>query len=316
LVLRCRRLGPAGSRGLAEADGAGEIDRDALGDTALGHRHAKEAVEARHRDAVVRDHQKTGAGGVGDLAEEAAESFDIGVVERRVDLVEDANRRGVGQKHRKDQRECRQDLLKEKASDARADRIERKKVIALAQAREIDAILVTELSRWGRSTTDLEQMLQSLRARDVPVLAISGLQFNLSAPRGKMIASVMAALAEFARDLIGERIKSGIATAKFRGKAARPPTRTASIGPQRDKGPQVDRGWSELPVDRPPCRAQQRHGRGNPATRACGEPTKASVIVPKIVMALSDKDSGRVSATRGARDEHSTLPRHGFLVSK
>jgi hypothetical protein len=50
--------------------------------------------------------------------------------------------------------------------------------------------------------------------------------------------------------------------------------------------------------------------------RACGEPTKASVTVPKIVIAVSDTHSGRVSAARGARDEHSTLARHGFLVSK
>ena len=85
---------------------------------------------------------------------------------------------------------------KEKASGAKTDRIERKKVMALAQAREIDAILVTELSRWGRSTIDLVQTLQTLQtlqAWDVSVLAISGLQFDLSTPHGRMIASVMAA---------------------------------------------------------------------------------------------------------------------------
>ena len=107
-------------------------------------------------------------------------------------------------------------VYKEKASGAKTDRIERKKVMALAQAREIDAILVTELSRWGRSTIDLVQTLQSLQAWDVSVLAVSGLQFDLSTPHGKMIASVMAALAEFERDLIRERIKSG--PAKTRGK--------------------------------------------------------------------------------------------------
>lgn len=107
---------------------------------------------------------------------------------------------------------------KEQASGAKTDRIERKKVLALAQAREIDAILVTELSRWGRSTIDLVQTLQSLQAWNVSVLAISGLQFDLATPHGKMIASVMAALAEFERDLIRERIKSGIAAAKARGK--------------------------------------------------------------------------------------------------
>jgi putative DNA-invertase from lambdoid prophage Rac len=109
-------------------------------------------------------------------------------------------------------------VYKEKASGAKADRIERKKVMALAQAREIVAILVTELSRSGRSIIDLVRTLQSLQAWDVSVLAISGLQFDLSTPHGKMLAPVMAALAEFERDLIRERIKSGIAAAKARGK--------------------------------------------------------------------------------------------------
>jgi len=45
-------------------------------------------------------------------------------------------------------------VFKETASGANNARPERKKVMALAQTREIDAILVTELSRWGRSTQD------------------------------------------------------------------------------------------------------------------------------------------------------------------
>ena len=43
-------------------------------------------------------------------------------------------------------------VFKETGSGAKLDRVERKKVMALAQRREIDAVLVTELSRWGRST--------------------------------------------------------------------------------------------------------------------------------------------------------------------
>ena len=98
-----------------------QIDRDQLGDAAFGHRYAEKAVDTRHRDAVVGYDQEAGAGGVGDLAEQSTEPIDIGVVERRVDLVEDANRRGIGEKNREEQRERRQRLLKEKASDARAD---------------------------------------------------------------------------------------------------------------------------------------------------------------------------------------------------
>ena len=43
--------------------------------------------------------------------------------------------------------------FKETASGVKLDRAERKRVLALAQRREIDAVLVTEVSRWGRSTT-------------------------------------------------------------------------------------------------------------------------------------------------------------------
>lgn len=43
-------------------------------------------------------------------------------------------------------------VFKESVSGTKLDREERKKVLALAQARHIDAVLVTELSRWGRST--------------------------------------------------------------------------------------------------------------------------------------------------------------------
>jgi putative DNA-invertase from lambdoid prophage Rac len=107
---------------------------------------------------------------------------------------------------------------KETGSGAMVDRVERRKIMALAQARKIDAIVVTELSRWGRSTIDLVETLQALQAWDVSVLAVSGLQFDLSTPHGKMIASVMAALAEFEHDLIRDRVTSGLANAKARGK--------------------------------------------------------------------------------------------------
>ncbi|MCP5127667.1 MAG: recombinase family protein [Gammaproteobacteria bacterium] len=43
------------------------------------------------------------------------------------------------------------------------------------------------------------------------------MQFDLSTPQGKLIASLMAALAEFERDLLRERVRSGIAAAKARG---------------------------------------------------------------------------------------------------
>ena len=106
----------------------------------------------------------------------------------------------------------------EKASGSKNDRAERKMVINLARSRQIDAVVVTELTRWGRSTIDLIDSLHQLQSWGVSLVAQNGFQFDLSTPHGKMIASIMATLAEFERDLLKERIKSGIANARARGK--------------------------------------------------------------------------------------------------
>jgi DNA invertase Pin-like site-specific DNA recombinase len=108
-------------------------------------------------------------------------------------------------------------VFKETASGAKNDRVERKKVLAMAQAHEIDAILVTELSRWGRSTQDLVQTLDDLHGWKVSVLAQTGLSFDLGTASGKLMRTIMAGLAEFERDLIRDRVKSGLAAAKAKG---------------------------------------------------------------------------------------------------
>jgi DNA invertase Pin-like site-specific DNA recombinase len=108
-------------------------------------------------------------------------------------------------------------VWKEVASGAKDDRAERKEVMALAQARKIEVIVVTELTRWGRSMLDLFHTLQDLQAWNVSLVAQTGLQFDLRSAQGKLIASLMAALAEFERDLLRERVRSGIAAARKRG---------------------------------------------------------------------------------------------------
>jgi putative DNA-invertase from lambdoid prophage Rac len=108
-------------------------------------------------------------------------------------------------------------VFKETASGADNARPERIKVLTLARGREIDAILVTELSRWGRSTHDLVQTLDDLHGWKVSVLAQTGLSFDLGTASGKLMRTIMAGLAEFERDLIRERVKSGLALAKARG---------------------------------------------------------------------------------------------------
>jgi putative DNA-invertase from lambdoid prophage Rac len=95
---------------------------------------------------------------------------------------------------------------------------ERKELLAKAQTRAIDLILVTELSRWGRSLTDLVGTVEFLESRGVSLLTQSGLQFDLATAQGRLIASIFGAIAEFEAELIRERIKSGLANAKAKGK--------------------------------------------------------------------------------------------------
>ncbi len=109
-------------------------------------------------------------------------------------------------------------VFRETASGARNDRAESRQVMALAQAREIDVILVTELSRWGRSTIDLLHTLRDLEAHRVSLAALNGMTFDLATSVGRMMATVIAGLAEFERDLLRERVRSGLAAAKARGK--------------------------------------------------------------------------------------------------
>ena len=89
--------------------------------------------------------------------------------------------------------------------------------MALARSHQIDAVLVTELSRWGRSTQDLVQTLNDMHGWGVSVLAQAGLSFDLGTSSGKLMSTIFAGLAEFERDQIRERVKSGLNAARARG---------------------------------------------------------------------------------------------------
>jgi DNA invertase Pin-like site-specific DNA recombinase len=108
-------------------------------------------------------------------------------------------------------------IWKETVSGTKNNRNQRSIVMALAQSHSIDAILVTEMTRWGRSTIDLIETLQELQSWGVSLIAQTGLQFDLNTPQGRLIAHLMASLAEFERDLVRERVRSGVAAAKARG---------------------------------------------------------------------------------------------------
>ena len=60
--------------------------------------------------------------------------------------------------------------------------------------------------------------LNRLAGWNVSVVAMSGMTFELNTPHGRMMATLLAGIAQFERDLISERVKSGLAAARARGK--------------------------------------------------------------------------------------------------
>jgi DNA invertase Pin-like site-specific DNA recombinase len=118
-------------------------------------------------------------------------------------------------------------VVTEKASGTRDDRRERRGIIEAAKRRTFDVVLVSELSRWSRSTLDLILTLETLHASGVAVRALNGFDFDISTPHGRMLASVLGSLAQFERDMIAMRVKSGLVEARRKGvKLGRPPGKT------------------------------------------------------------------------------------------
>ena len=81
-----------------------------------------------------------------------------------------------------------------------------------------DVLLVTKLDRLGRNAMDVRATVEALADLGVRVhcLALGGV--DLTSPAGKMTMQVLAAVAEFERDLLIERTQAGLTRAKAEGK--------------------------------------------------------------------------------------------------
>lgn len=91
-----------------------------------------------------------------------------------------------------------------------------------------DVLVVTKLDRLGRNAMDVRATVEALTGLGVRVhcLALGGV--DLTSAAGKMTMGVIAAVAEFERDLLVERTQAGLARAKAEGKALGRPSALSS----------------------------------------------------------------------------------------
>jgi DNA invertase Pin-like site-specific DNA recombinase len=108
-----------------------------------------------------------------------------------------------------------QRLYTDIASGAKADRPGLE--AALHYLRAGDTLVVWKLDRLGRSLTHLIETVHRLDARGVGFKSLQE-HIDTTTSGGKLIFHVFAALAEFERDLIGERTKAGLQAARARGR--------------------------------------------------------------------------------------------------
>ncbi len=104
------------------------------------------------------------------------------------------------------------------ASGARGDRVGFRRLLADATKRRFDVIVVQRFDRAARSVKQLVQALEHLRRCRVAFLSIKE-DIDTSTPAGELIFHVMAAIGQFERALIGDRIRSGLERARALGKS-------------------------------------------------------------------------------------------------
>jgi DNA invertase Pin-like site-specific DNA recombinase len=97
-----------------------------------------------------------------------------------------------------------------------------------AKKRKFSAVLVWRFDRFARSVSHLLQALETFRAVGIDFVSLSE-QVDTSTPTGKMVFTVLGAVAELERSLIVERVRMGLQNARKHGKRiGRPPIRQLS----------------------------------------------------------------------------------------
>jgi DNA invertase Pin-like site-specific DNA recombinase len=79
-------------------------------------------------------------------------------------------------------------------------------------------LVVWKLDRLGRSLKHLLEIIEDLQHRGIGFQCLTGVQFDTTTPHGRFALQLFAAMAEYERALIQERVLAGLAAARARGR--------------------------------------------------------------------------------------------------
>ncbi|MDP2735966.1 MAG: recombinase family protein [bacterium] len=123
-------------------------------------------------------------------------------------------------------------------SGTKEKRPELDRLMADAHRRRLDAVVVWRFDRFARSVSHLLRALETFRSLGIEFVSLSE-QVDTSTPTGKMIFTVLGAVAELERSLIVERVRAGLRNARAKGKRLGRPRRAvdpAKIAAMRSQG--------------------------------------------------------------------------------
>lgn len=96
----------------------------------------------------------------------------------------------------------------------------------LEKIRDGETLVVAKLDRLGRDAQDVGATIKLLAERSIVVIVLQLGKLDLTSPAGKLMLTMLAAVAEMERDLLVERTQSGLARAKAEGKTLGRPSKT------------------------------------------------------------------------------------------
>ena len=118
-------------------------------------------------------------------------------------------------------------IYNEKMTVTKRNRPELEKL--MERLTEGDTVVVESLSRLGRSTKDLIWLMETFNSKGVNLVSLKE-SIDTTSSTGKLLFTLMSALAQFERDVLADRTREGLAAAKARGrKGGRPPANSESV---------------------------------------------------------------------------------------